>query len=75
MQCNAPGLTPAGVLNLDSEELGDMEMPVVGFVTQTLLYMKGVRKSGKIVDLIITRAHLESRIKLLRETIHYNKLS
>ena len=67
-----PGLTPAGVLKLDFEEQGDMEMPVVWFVAQTLLYMWGVRKSGKIVDLIVTRAHLESRINLLRETRHSN---
>ena len=66
----APGLTPAGVLKLDFVEQGDKEMPVVWFVAQTLLYMWGVRKSGKIVDLINTRALLESRINLLRETRH-----
>ena len=35
---------------------------------QTLLYMWGVRQSGKVVDLIITRSILESKINLLRET-------
>ena len=52
---------------------GDKGKPtVVWFVVQTLLYMWGARKSGKIVDLIVTRCHLESRINLLRETRHSN---
>ena len=48
-------------------------MPVVWFAAQTLLYMWGVRKSGRIVDLMTTRAHLESKINLLRETRHSSK--
>ena len=66
-------MTPAGILRLDYAELGDNEMPVVWFAAQTLLYMWGVRKSGRIVDLMITRANLESKINLLRETRHSNK--
>ena len=61
----APGVTPAGLLKLDFEEQGDREMPVVWFVAQTLLYMWGVRRSGKFVDLTITRAHLEATNKHL----------
>ena len=69
----APGVTPAGLLRLEYEVQGDKEIPVVWFAAQTLLYMWSVRKSGRIVDLRTTRAHLESRINLLRETRYFNK--
>ena len=44
------------------------EMPIVWLLAQTLLYMWGVRASGKIVNHVITRALLESKIFLLRKT-------
>ena len=73
LRLHSPGLTSAGLLRLDYAEQGDNEMPVAWFAAQTLLYMWGVRKSGRIVDLMTTRAHLESKINLLRETRHSNK--
>ena len=49
------------------------EMPLVWIAAQTLLYMWGVRASGKIVSLMMTRAVLESKISLLRETRYRNE--
>ena len=45
-----------------------MEMPIVWFTAQTLLYIWGVRLSGRVVDLVITKTLLETKINLLRET-------
>ena len=49
------------------------ELPLVWTIAQTLLYMWGVRVSGKIVSLAMTRAKLESKISLLRETRFRNQ--
>ena len=43
-------------------------MSIVWITAQTLPYMWGVRASGKTVSLILTRATLESKISILRET-------
>jgi hypothetical protein len=48
-------------------------MPLVWLRGQTLQYMWGVRASGKIVDPFVTRAILESKINLLRETRFTNQ--
>ena len=53
-------------LKIVSEE--QAEMPIVWITAQTLPYMWGVRASGKTVSLILTRATLESKISILRET-------
>ena len=63
-----PEMTPSGLLRLEFVEQGDYEMPLVWIISHTLLYMWGVRLSGKTVDLIITRSLLEAKINLLRET-------
>ena len=49
------------------------EMPLVWIISQTLLYLWVVRTSGKTANLIVTRAILESKISLLRETRHRNE--
>ena len=49
------------------------EMPIAWITAQTLLYLWEVRMDGKIASLIITRAKLESKISLWRETIHQNE--
>ena len=70
---HVPDLTPSGLLRLEYGEQGDYEMPLVWITGQTLLYMWKIRQSGKVVDFIITRSVLESRINLLRETRHSTK--
>ena len=57
----APKLLKLGFMCEDSAE-----MPLVWIVAQSLLYMWGVRATGKIVSLANTRAVLERRISLLR---------
>ena len=64
----APEVTPSGLLRLEFDEQGENEMPLVWIISHALLYMWGVRLSGKSVDLNITRSLLESKINLLRET-------
>ena len=41
---------------------------IIIILAHTLLYMWGVRLSGKAVTLFLTRAQLESKINILRET-------
>ena len=67
---HVPVLTPSGLLRLEFGEQGEKEMPLVWITGQTLLYMWKTRQSGKVVDLIITRSILETKINLLRETRH-----
>ena len=73
IRLHAPDVTPSGLLRLEFYEQGEKEMPLVWITGQTLLYMWGVRQSGKVVDLIITRSILESKINLLRETRYTNE--
>ena len=61
-----PLVTPSKLLRLDFQSEASMEMPLVGITSQLLLYMWGVRCTGKIVDATLTRANLESKISLLR---------
>lgn len=68
-----PVATPSRLLRLEFETEDSMEMPLVWLISQTLLYMWGVRADGKIVDQFQTRATLESRIALLRETRFVNE--
>ena len=65
--------TAERLVKLEFEAEESTEMPLVWILSQTLLYMWGVRASGKTVSLIITRAILESKISLLRETRHRNE--
>ena len=66
-------LTPEKLLRLEFSSEQAAEMPIIWIVAQTLLYLWGVRSSGKTVSLITTRATLESKISLLRETRFVNE--
>ena len=68
-----PAATPAKLLRPEFEATEDMEMPIVWFTAQTLLYIWGVRLSGRVVDLVVTRTLLETKINLLRETRFRNE--
>ena len=63
----------SGLLRLEFQAEEANEMPLVWLFAQTLLYIWSVRASGKIVDLLTTRATLESKINLLRETRFQNQ--
>ena len=66
-------VTASKLIKLDFKCSDSAEMPLVWIVAQSLLYMWGVRTSGKIVSLANTRAVLESKISLLRETRYRNE--
>ena len=66
-------VTASKLLKLEIVSEEPAEMPIVWISAQTLLYMWGVRASGKIVSLILTRATLESKISILRETRYTNE--
>ena len=68
-----PTVTANKLLRLDFQCDESVEMPLVWILSQTLLYMWGVRASGKIVDRTLTRAVLESKISFLRETRYQNE--
>ena len=63
-----PSVTQAGLLRLEFESEEAMEYSIVWVTAQTLLYIWGERLAGRIVDLIVTRTILETKINLLRET-------
>ena len=65
--------TAASLVKLEFKAEDTTEMPLVWIISQTLLYLWGVRTSGKTASLIVTRAVLESKISLLRETRHKNE--
>ena len=67
-----PSVTPAGLLRLEFQEEGEQEMPLVWTAAHTLSYMWKKRATGHVVDLTLTRAMLESKINLLRETRYSN---
>ena len=60
--------TPSKLLRLDFTCEPAEEMPLTWLLGQTMMYMWGVRSCGKNVDPVLTRAVLESKINLLRET-------
>ena len=68
-----PSTTASNLIKLDFQADESYEMPLVWITAQTLLYLWGVRLSGKVANLIITRAKLESKISLLRETRYHNE--
>ena len=68
-----PTVTASKLLRLEFACEPAQEMPLVWILTQIFLYMWGIRASGKIVSRILTRAYLESKISLLRETRHQNE--
>ena len=73
IQMYYPAVSPAGLLRLEFEADEDMEMPIVWVTAQTLLYIWGVRLSGRVADLVVTRTLLETKINLLRETRFVNE--
>ena len=66
-------VTPEGLLRLEFQCDDSMEMPLVWITAQTLLQLWGVRAKGKKVDKYATRATLENKITLLRETRYQNE--
>ena len=60
--------SPSNLLRLEFNVDESKEMPLIWILAQTLMYMWGLRVSGKAVNLIRTRTELESRINFLRET-------
>ena len=68
-----PSVTASKLIKLEFQSDEPTEMPIVWITAQTLLYLWKVRMDGKIASLIITRAKLESKISLLRETRHQNE--
>lgn len=60
--------TAENLLRLEFSVEESKEMPLVWLLAQTLLYLWGMRVSGKAANLFMTRAELESRINFLRET-------
>ena len=68
-----PLINPSKLLRLEFEAEPAMEMPLVWVTAHTLLYMRGVRSSAKTVNPLLTRASLESKISLLRETRFKNE--
>ena len=65
-----PYITIDGLLRLELQADGAKEVPIV-WVAHTLNYLWKCRSGGKVADLILTRAMLESQVNLLRETKHY----
>ena len=62
--------TPQRILRLDFECDQNHELAVVWTIAHILQYMWTVRTSGKVINMTLTRAHLEKKICLLRETRH-----
>ena len=48
-------------------------MPIVWIVAQSLMNIWEARVKGKIADLYVTRADMESKVNLLRETRFSNQ--
>lgn len=69
-----PAATASSTLRLEFLTDESMEMPIVWIIAHTLLYLWGVRAGGKIVSRFATRASLESKISLLRETRFQNEV-
>ena len=67
-----PSVTAAGLLKLELEVDDTLEMPMVWLAAQALSYMWKMRCSGKVVNMQNTRAVLESKINILRETRYSN---
>jgi hypothetical protein len=68
-----PAVTPQKLLRLEFQCEPDEEMPLVWMLSHSLLYMWGIRLGGKTVNRTLTRAVLESKISILRETRFSNE--
>ena len=63
-----PSVTTDGLLRLELQADGVKEVPLVWVTAHTLNYLWKSRVGGKVADLILTRAMLESQVNILRET-------
>ena len=68
-----PAVTPQKLLRLEFQCEHDEEMTLVWVLSHTLLYMWGIRLGGKTVNRTLTRAVMESKISILRETRFSNE--
>ena len=66
-----PLVTTEGLLRLELRADGVKEAPLVWITAHSLNYLWKTRSGGKVADLILTRAMLESQINILRETRYY----
>ena len=72
-QSICPGITPSQILRLELQVEQSEEMPIVWMVAQSLMNIWEARVKGKIADLYMTRADMESKVNLLRETRFNNQ--
>ena len=72
-QVHDPTTSAPKLLRLEFQVDEPKEMPIGWILAHTLLYIWGVRLSGKAVTLFLTRAQLESKINILRETRYSNE--
>ena len=68
-----PSVTAGKLIKLEFQSDEPSEMPIVWITARTLLYLWKMRMDGKVASLIMTRAKLESKISLLRETRYKNE--
>ena len=71
-QAHDPNTSAPKLLRLEFQVDEPKEMPLVWILAHTLLYMWGVRLSGKAVTLFLTRAQLESKINILKGSAQTN---
>ena len=68
-----PEATPERLLRFELQAEEEMEMPIVWLIAHTLMYLWGTRSNSKTAGRYQTRASLESKISLLRETRYINE--
>ena len=68
-----PTTSTASLIKLEFKTSGATEIPLVWLTAHTLLYIWGMRLNGKTANLIMTRANLESKVSLWRETRYSNE--
>ena len=61
-------LTPEKLLRLEIDLDDEMELPIVWYLAAKLFHIWNCRVSGRRAKLYTTRAEVESRVNLLRET-------
>ena len=66
-----PLVSTEGLLRLELQADGAKEAPLVWVAAHTLNYLWKSRSGGKVADIILTRAMLESQVNILRETRHH----
>ena len=61
-------VTTDRLLRLELDADGVKDVPLVWVIAHTLNYLWKSRSGGKVADLVLTRAMLESQVNILRET-------